>query len=140
MSYIDLAYFQTYAPYSEVTSDEFSALAERASDVIDVLTFCRIPESGGLPVFPVRVQEAVKKATAAQVETLYLYGGVSAVQGAAADPGSATIGKFSYTRNRASEFSGGTVNGIPLSPLVTGYLGWTGLMYAGVDGGCCSCL
>jgi len=121
MSYIDWTYFQGYSPNSEVTATEFPALAERASDVIDMLTFCRLKERGGLSAFPASIQEAVKKATAAQVETLHLFGGSWAA----------------YARGSSSEFSGGTINGIPLSPLVQGYLSCTGLMYAGVvDRGC----
>jgi len=133
MAYIDWAYFQAYAPGSSVTATEFPALAERASDVIDMLTFCRIKEAGGLSALPSSIQDAVKKATAAQVETLDLFGGAMATAGAAVNPNSATIGKFSYSR---SEWSGGSINGIPLSPLVSGYLGCTGLMYAGIDRGC----
>jgi hypothetical protein len=133
MAYIDWAYFQAYAPGSSVTATEFPALAERASDVIDMLTFCRIKEAGGLTALPSSIQDAVKKATAAQVETLGLFGGAMATAGAAVNPNSATIGKFSYSR---SEWSGGSINGIPLSPLVSGYLGCTGLMYAGIDRGC----
>lgn len=133
MAYIDWAYFQAYAPGSSVTATEFPALAERTSDVIDMLTFCRIKEAGGLSALPSSIQDAVKKATAAQVETLGLFGGAMATAGAAVNPNSATIGKFSYSR---SEWSGGSINGIPLSPLVSGYLGCTGLMYAGIDRGC----
>ncbi len=133
MAYIDWAYFQAYAPGSSVTATEFPALAERASDVIDMLTFCRIKEAGGLTALPSSIQDAVKKATAAQVETLGLFGGAMATAGAASNPNSATIGKFSYSR---SEWGGGSINGIPLSPLVSGYLGCTGLMYAGIDRGC----
>ena len=133
MAYIDWEYFQAYAPGSSVTATEFPALAERASDVIDMLTFCRIKEAGGLSALPSSIQDAVKKATAAQVETLGLFGGAMATAGAAVNPNSATIGKFSYSR---SEWSGGSINGIPLSPLVSGYLGCTGLMYAGIDRGC----
>ena len=133
MAYIDWAYFQAYAPGSSVTATEFPALAERASDVIDMLTFCRIKEAGGLSALPSSIQDAVKKATAAQVETLGLFGWAMATAGAAVNPNSATIGKFSYSR---SEWSGGSINGIPLSPLVSGYLGCTGLMYAGIDRGC----
>lgn len=133
MAYIDWAYFQAYAPGSSVTATEFPALAERASDVIDMLTFCRIKEAGGLSALPSSIQDAVKKATAAQVETLGLFGGAMATAGAAVNPNSATIGKFSYSR---SEWGGGSINGVPLSPLVSGYLGCTGLMYAGIDRGC----
>lgn len=139
MAHIDWAYFQTYAPGSDINEGEFPVLAERASDVIDMLTFCRIRERGGLASFPPPIQEAIKKATAAQVETLYLFGGTWAAAGAAANPNSATIGKFSYSRGGSSEWNGGSINGIPLSPLVSGYLGCTGLLYAGIDGGCGLC-
>lgn len=132
MAYIDWAYFLAYAPGSSVADTEFPALAERASDVIDMLTFCRIKEAGGLTALPSSIQGAVKKATAAQVETLDLFGGTWATAGAASNPNSATIGKFSYSRG-GSEWGGGSINGIPLSPLVPGYLGCTGLMYAGID-------
>lgn len=129
MAYIDKTYFNEYTT-ADIDDSEFAILAERASDIIDMLTMNKIGLAGGLTALLSPVQAAVKKATAAQVETLYAQGGVEAVNGNAdTNTGSVTIGKFSMTGGSSGLE---LINGIPVSPLVRSYLLYTGLMYRGI--------
>ena len=133
MAYIDFAFYKEYTPGTTLTNGEpFAELAARASDIIDMLTSDKIPQSGGLAEFSADVQSAIKKATAAQVQTLHANGGISALANGGAIA-SATIGRFSYTSNDA----GGKlyINGIPLAALASAYLAPTGLLYRGMNAG-----
>jgi hypothetical protein len=113
-----------------MTDDEFSELAERASDVIDIITMNRIILAGGLSTYEAATQAAVKKAVCAQVQYMYANGGIDTVIGmSGSDIQSGSVGKFSYTRRQ----SGQTVGGIPVSPLVQTYLLTTGLLYRGLS-------
>ena len=126
MAYINQAYFSQYTT-AVIDAAEFAPLAERASDVIDMLTMQRIGGAAALPALPPAMQEAIKKATAAEIETLYAEGGIEALTGNAdsAFP-SASLGKFSLSKGDSSGLQ--TVNGIPISPLIDGYLFMTGLL------------
>ncbi len=110
MAYIDKAFFDTYTT-TVIDAAEFTVLAERASDVIDVLTMHKIGGTAGLALLPPAVQTAVKKAAAAQVETLYALGGLDAVTGDSGAVQSATIGKFSYSAGGGSAL---TIYGMPV--------------------------
>jgi hypothetical protein len=127
MAYIDKAFFTGYTT-TVIDDAEFTVLANRASDIIDILTMQRIGGDAGFALLLVATQEAIKKATAAEVETLYLQGGIEALTGGN-DIVSGSIGKFSY----ASKGSGQTVNGMPVSPLISGYLLMTGLMHRRIE-------
>ncbi|MPW26256.1 hypothetical protein GC105_10700 [Alkalibaculum sp. M08DMB] len=120
MTYIDKAYFEEYSDMV-IDDDEFGVLSKRSEDIINSLTgdlqgveFISLPSS---------FQEKVKKATAAQVETLYLQGGTESMVGG--NISGASIGKFSYN-------TGGSQSNMPVSPLISMYLGRTGLLYQGV--------
>lgn len=130
MAYIDKAFFNTYTT-TVIDDTEFTVLANRASDIIDMLTMQRIGGDAGFALLPAAAQEAVKKATAAEVETLYLQGGIEALTGGN-DIVSGSIGKFSYQSKGSSQ----TINGMPVSPLISGYLLKTGLLYRGIGGVC----
>lgn len=128
MAYIDKDYFEAYTT-TEIENPEFTVLAERASDVVDMLTHNRIIAAGGFDELPAATQLAVQKATAAEVETLFYQGGVNAVVGNSdSAAGSVSIGKVSMSNG-----AGGlqTINGIPVSPLISQYLLLTGLLYRG---------
>lgn len=132
MAYISQSDFTAYTPSTIMDPAEFAELAERASDVIDMLTMHRIPRGGGLSALAAEVQTAVKKATCAQVQTLQAQGSTDALTGNAAVPG-ATLGKFSYyTAQGTDKTTTPTINGIPYSPLIAGYLSTTGLLYRGL--------
>ena len=127
--YIEQSDFEDYSP-STTVDEEFDELAERASDVIDIITFNRIILAGGLSTYEADTQAAVKKAVCAQVQYMYANGGIDAVLGmSGADVQSAGIGKFSYTRKQSGEI----VWGIPVSPLVRSYLRDTNLTYRGMS-------
>jgi len=126
MSYIDWEYFQDYAPntLNEALFDEWIG---RASDVIDMLTFCRIKKAGGIGALSEHCAEAVRKATAAQLLTLATTGGEMM--------SSVSLGKFSYSNSGASNSD--SIYGIPLSGLVRGYLACCpGLTYTGLRARC----
>ncbi len=132
MAYIAKTDLTTYAPSVTLTDAEFAELADRASEIIDRLTMDRIPIAGGLTALDADVQAAVKKAACAQVQTMFAQGGLSVVEGfgAEANQQSVSIGKFSTSNAGASALQ--TVDGMPVSPMVAGYLRRTGLMYRGV--------
>lgn len=127
MAYIDRDFFEAYTS-TVIPEDEFSVLAERAGDVIDMVTLQRIPRAGGITALSAADQLSVKKATAAQLEMMYIQGGLDTVTG---DGGavSAGIGKFAYQRQNVTQYAAG----VPLSPLVGNYLLMTGLMYRGLN-------
>ena len=133
MAYIDQAFFSTYNPVVSIPEEEFLPLAERASDVIDMITMQKI-QTSGIASFAEPIQTAIKKATAAELDTLYAQGGLSALVGNSdTDTASFSIGKFSMGGGRTQSASSlRTMNGIPISPLINGYLLTTGLLYRGM--------
>jgi hypothetical protein len=135
--YITKTDFTAYTSGTVIPDAEFAELAERASDIIDRLTFDRIPLAGGLSKFDETIQAAVKKATCAQLQTLWAQGGLSTVEGFGAEANiqSVSIGKFSVSNgagNAARVQPLATIDGVPVSPLVSGYLRRTGLLYRGI--------
>lgn len=135
MAYINSDDFTTYSPSTTIDENLFAELAERASEVIDRLTFDRITLAGGLSGLSTATQEAVKKATCAQIQTMYAQGGLSTVEGFGAEANQQymQVGKFSIgTANSNQGDPLATVDGVPISPMVTGYLRRTGLLYRGV--------
>jgi hypothetical protein len=131
MAYIDKTYFASYTSTS-IPDAELVVLAERASDIIDTITMDRINSIGFTNLLEA-TQIKIKKATAAQVEMLYIQGGIEALTGNSdADINNVSIGKFSYSKSNSGSKKLKTVNGIPLSPLVESYLMMTGLLYRGL--------
>lgn len=133
MAYASQADFNAYSSVS-IPAEDLADLLERASDVVDMLTLQRIPTKG-FTTYPSATQAAIKKATCAEVETLWAQGGLDALNGnASSSKGGFTIGKYS---EGASPVSAGSnirqVNGIPISPLIDGYLLMTGLLYCGIS-------
>lgn len=120
MAYIDKTYFNEY---SDVVIDdaEFGILSKRSEDIINTLT--NDLQGRGFTSLPSSFQDKIKKAVAAQVETLFLQGGTESMIGG--NVSSASVGKFSYSQS-------GEQSGMPISPLVSMYLGRTGLLYRGV--------
>lgn len=131
MAYIDKTYFASYTSTS-IPDAELAVLAERASDIIDTITMDKINSIGFANLLEA-TQIKIKKATAAQVETLYLQGGIETLTGNSdADINNVSIGKFSYSKSNSGSRKLKTVNGMPLSPLVESYLMMTGLLYRGL--------
>lgn len=142
MGYITPEEYRELCPLTPVPQDELPALIEKSSDTLDIITMYKIPLSGGIGKFPDFTQNQVKKATAAEVETIFSLGGVSVWTGEGADTqvNSATIGKFSYSNSSRNSTNGtvtgyATVNGVPVAPTLQGYLAPTGLLYGGMGCG-----
>ena len=131
MAYIDSTFFKSYST-TEIADSEFAILADRASDMIDVVTMDKITRRGGISAFPDEIQTRIKKATAAQVDMLYAQGGEDAFT--ETDPDSATLGKFSFTKTRGAGSSSElrTVYGVPIAPMALPLLRPTGLLFRGI--------
>ena len=120
MAYIDSAYYMNV--WGGVPTDDFTVLAERASDIIDMLTRFKARDFDTLTEFQ---QEMIQKATCCQVDFFAEYGINSAVYGGE----SWTVGKVSVGQKKgiASEY---IAKGI--APNAVDYLEQSGLMYRGV--------
>lgn len=125
MPYIDKVYFRSKSTQT-IDDSELDVLIDYASDIIESMTMNLQGVSFGM--LPSAVQEKVKKATVAQVDTLYLNGGIEDLSGG--DFQSATIGKFSY--GLGSRGTGQIESSIPISPMINIILGATGLLYRGL--------
>lgn len=126
MAYIDYSYyFNDYKGVLIENDDAFSRLSERASDIIDQMTNGRIQDIG-FDNLHERIKANVKKAVAAQVESMHLNGGVESIHGSSG-VSSASIGNFSYSSGTSNESESST------SSAVVNYLRLTGLMYRGVN-------
>lgn len=125
MEYIDYLYYTNTFKGVPITVDVFDSLVGRASMQINQMAGGKI-ESVGFDKLPVKWQEAVKMATAAQVEYLDMNGGIQGIYSTEGN-GSTRIGKFSY-----SEGSKTRMGGIDTSNMVLGYLKGTGLLFRGV--------
>src|SRR5690554_5133909 len=129
VAYIDAEYYNN--TYKGVDAgDELDRYIERASDLVDQVTGYKIADLSALHP---RIQELVKKATAAQVEFYVLNGGAEGVDGS-------TDGSFSQVSIGAFQYQSGRINQqIPagkqehrVAPAALAYLEPTGLLYQGV--------
>ena len=120
MAYINELYYMTQYMGSDVDLSEFRKLAERASEMIDLLTHGKSASFS-----KEELPEAVKKAVAAQVEYLARHGGMKAYTGfPEGDIFKDTIGGYSYEKTGKTPV---TIGGIPVSPLAVSYLDSEGL-------------
>ena len=112
MAYIDQTYYESMSS-TTIAEDEFSAMAERASDIIDALTFRAVPryelEDGDT------LYAYVKKAVMYQCEFIQrTFGSIDAWENDGAEQeGSENIGNYSYSRSASKRT---TVNGLAVSP------------------------
>ena len=129
VAYIDAEYYNN--TYKGVDAgDDLDRYIERASDLVDQVTGYKIVDLSALHP---RIQELVKKATAAQVEFYVLNGGPEGVDGS-------TDGSFSQVSIGAFQYQSGRINQqIPagkqehrVAPAALAYLEPTGLLYQGV--------
>src|SRR5690554_3767516 len=129
VAYMDAeSYTNTYKGVD--AGDELDRYIERASDLVDQVTGYKIADLSALHP---RIQELVKKATAAQVEFYVLNGGPEGVDGS-------TDGSFSQVSIGAFQYQSGRINQqIPagkqehrVAPAALAYLEPTGLLYQGV--------
>ncbi len=118
-AYIDKAFYDTTYKGESVAEADFPTLVERASAIIDELSFYRIGEN--LASLATYQQNMVKMATAAQVEYLQINGGAGILN--EAQGSGASLGKY-------SEGSGTKISFVSTSAI--SYLAPTGLMYRGL--------
>lgn len=116
MAYIDKAFYDSMSS-TAITEEEFASMAERASDIVDALTFRAVERfelAEGNALFT-----RVKKATVYQMEFIQRsFGSLDAWENEAAmDSASETIGNYSYSKGTSSTVGGKQyVNGLVISP------------------------
>jgi len=124
MVYVDQTYYDDTYKGDSIPEDEFEALEQRASELIDDLTQYRVAQSdNGIADYSAFVQKQFKKAVCSQIEFMNANGGSELLT--ADNMQSAGLGKFNYS-------SGGSVKTRIIAPMVYRYLDPTGLMYGGL--------
>lgn len=126
MSYITQEYYDNTYLGESVSTADFPSLLLRAQEIVEELCMYRISEDR-LNTFSESTQERIKKAICAQVEYLDINGGSDMDNGS--DIQSATLGKFSYTKQVSNAGTGSSI----YSPRAIRYLVPTGLLYRGGD-------
>ena len=111
-----------------ISDDDFNIISERASDIIDTITFNKVADKG-ISFYPSSVQSKIKKATCALCESIQINGGVTTLAQSADDLTSVSIGSFSYGKNSSSGTN--SVYGVTIPPMLYMYLSGTGLLYCG---------
>lgn len=131
MAYITYDYYTNTYKGVPIPQDEFDTLAERASDIIDMLTRFKLKTGKALSTYPQFIQDNVMKATAAETEYLFNQGGASSINGSSGDEiSSASIGNFNYSEDSGD--SNLSREQKMVSPMVINFLSITGLLYRGV--------
>lgn len=121
MTYIDKNYYTLEYLGKVIPAADFSRLASRASDIIDSLTYGKAARAKN-----VIVKDAVKKATAAQAEYLFVQGDYDSYTGIPENTVTKEdIGTYSYSKKEQSNSK--SLGGIPISPLALSYLDAVGL-------------
>lgn len=127
MAYIiksDYTAFTTTA----ISDNDFTLISERASDIIDVITFNKVSDKG-IDFYPSSVQNKIKKATCALCESIQISGGITSLAQSSDNLSNVSIGSFSY--GKAPDSDTKNVYGVTIPPLVYMYLARTGLLYCG---------
>lgn len=128
VAYIDAEYYNN--EYKGVDAgDDLDRYIERASDLVDQVTGYKIADLSALHP---RIQELVKKATAAQVEFYVLNGGPEGVDGNDGNFNRVAIGSFEYQTARMGQQTPAGKQEHRVSPAALAYLEPTGLLYQGV--------
>lgn len=127
MAYIVKSDYTAFAT-TTISDDDFNIISERASDIIDAITFNKIAGKG-ISSYPSSVQSKIKKATCALCESIQINGGVTTLAQSVDDLTSVSIGSFSYGKNSNSGTN--SVYGVTIPPLLYMYLTGTGLLYCG---------
>lgn len=128
VAYIDAEYYNN--EYKGVDAgDDLDRYIERASDLVDQVTGYKIADLSALHP---RIQELVKKATAAQVEFYVLNGGPEGVDGNDGSFNQVAIGSFEYQTARMGQQTPAGKQEHRVAPAALAYLEPTGLLYRGV--------
>ena len=130
MAYITYAdYISYYGTNTVVLETDFPVYANVASDLIDAVTGYRVT-ADNFSSYPVFIQNAVKKATAAQVLFFGEHGDFASVLSGTSGQGF-TVGKVSVNAGGAKASAWATAKDM-ISPMVYALLGPTGLLERGV--------
>lgn len=129
MAYIDYEFYTGTFGGSDVPQEDFTRLAQMASDIVDAIVYRPIS----------CVTERVKRAVCYEMDMLFAHGGVNAAMGQSdGEISYEMLGDYSVTAQTASQKSASTalsLNGIPISKLAESLLRAEGLMsrwaYAG---------
>lgn len=122
MAYIDQTFYESMSSV-DIPQDEFGPIAERASDIIDALTFRAVERfdlQEGNPLFT-----RVKRAVAYQCEfIMQSFGSLDAwANEAVSDVGGESIGNYSYSKGTSYTVGGKKyVGGLIVSPHITSIL------------------
>ena len=127
MAYIVKADYTAFTT-TVISDSDFTLISERASDVIDVITFNKIADIG-ISFYPLSVQSKIKKATCALCESIQITGGVTALAQSNDNLTNVSIGSFSYGKAPNSDTN--IIYGVTIPPLLYMYLAGTGLLYCG---------
>lgn len=125
MKWIDQNFYTTEYCGVDISTDEFTPIANSAERLIDQLTQFRLSQTDFTTYTP-QIQQMVKMAISAQIEYFYEMG--ASTEAGLQTIKSASIGGFSYT-NPTSEDNTKTLR---VSEVAMDYLSYTGLMYAGI--------
>lgn len=111
-----------------ISDNDFTLISERASDILDVITFNKIADKG-IDFYPSSVQNKIKKATCTLCESIQISGGITSLAQSSDNLSNVSIGSFSY--GKAPDSDTKNVYGVTIPPLVYMYLARTGLLYCG---------
>lgn len=114
-------------------NDDIDKLIKRASNMIDIACNAQISNMGGIEkINSEYVKDAIRSATAAQVEFLFKNGGAD--EAVCQNPVKMSLGNFSYTSNYAIKSSAAqNYSETYFSPLAIAQLEKVGLAFRGVS-------
>lgn len=127
MAYITKSDYTAFTT-TAISDSDFTLISERASDIIDVITFNKVADKG-ISFYPLSVQSKIKKATCALCESIQINGGVTTLAQSNDNLINVSIGSFSY--GKAPDNGTNSVYGVTIPPLLYMYLAGTGLLYCG---------
>ena len=111
-----------------ISDSDFTLISERASDILDVITFNKIADKG-ISFYPLSVQNKIKKATCALCESIQINGGITSLAQSNDNLTNVSIGSFSYGKAPGNDTN--IIYGVTIPPIVYMYLSGTGLLYCG---------
>lgn len=127
MAYITKSDYTAFTT-TAISDSDFALISERASDIIDVITFNKVADKG-ISFYPLSVQSKIKKATCALCESIQISGGVTTLAQSNDNLTNVSIGSFSYGKAPNSDTN--IIYGVTIPPLLYMYLAGTGLLYCG---------
>ena len=127
MAYVTKSDYTAFTP-TTISDNDFNIISERASDIIDTITFNKVADKG-ISSYPLSVQNKIKKATCALCESIQTNGGVTTLAQSVDNLTNVSIGSFSYGKAPGNDTN--IIFGVTIPPLLYMYLTGTGLLYCG---------